>query len=287
MKVAITGANGFVGQNCHRSLKNAGYTVQPLQRPNFDLHDIEANRLKLEGVDVLVHCAATVHQMRMPKRKLKSLCRHVNVLGTQKLVQAANLAGVKHFIFLSTIKVLGEATHGRAFTERDTPNPQDSYAQSKLQAEQVITRQAEMPFTIIRPPLIYGPGMQGNMPRLIQQLKRPLPLPLGAIKNQRSLLHVFNLSRFIEQCCLNENAYNEVFVLCDDTFSTPQLCEYLKQQYGGKAPIISVPVSLLKMAAAATFKLPWFSRLTESLAIDNQKAKSTIHWQPHSLGVQI
>lgn len=280
MKVAITGANGFVGQNLHRYLNSRNIQVLSLSRPKFDLYRVDENSRLLQGVDVLIHCAACVHQMKNTK-KTQAQFKHVNVYGTQTLLKAAKQAGVKQIIFLSTIKVNGEKTQNNAFSERDEPNPQDYYAQSKWQAEKLIEASG-LPYTIIRPPLIVGPGMKGNMPRLINLVKKPVILPFGSIYNQRSFLHVFNLCTFIEKALLNAHACNQVFTLSDDAvYSTPALIRKLKQQVAGAAKIIPFPLGILKFCSKLLGKGEWLDRLTDSLVIDNSKAKQALHWSPN------
>jgi UDP-glucose 4-epimerase len=284
MKVAITGASGFVGQNLHRTLSTNGIEVKALSRPRFNLNNVQENTVKLKDVDVVVHCAASVHQMKSSKLKSASNFKNVNVLGTQNILTSSNRAGVKQFIFLSTIKVNGESTHGNAFCEQDNPNPIDLYAKSKFDAEQIIMQQALMPYTIIRPPLIHGPGMKGNMPKLINLVNKPLLLPFGSIKNKRSMLHVFNLCSFIERCLLNSNAFQQLFLLCDDqSYSTPELIEQLKRRYNGRVQNLPFSVGFLKILAKLTGKQQVIQRLTESLVVSNDKAKNLIDWAPKQL----
>jgi nucleoside-diphosphate-sugar epimerase len=211
--------------------------------------------------------------------------REVNVRGTLNLAQQAAEAGVKRFIFISSIKVNGEFTGpGHPFTEADTPNPQDAYGVSKHEAEQGLCQIAAatgMEVVVIRPPLVYGPGVKANFASLMRAVKRGWPLPLGAIHNQRSLVALDNLVDFIITCITHPQAANQTFLISDgEDLSTTDLVRRMAQVAGVPARLVPVPVWALEGAGRILGKGDAVQRLCGSLQIDSSKARKILCWEP-------
>jgi len=228
MRVLVTGATGFVGRALVNVLLEEGIQVVGVGRrqgdfPNFTYHAVpdfaafNGWQPILQGCDVVVHLAARVHVMDEQSTDPLAAFRQVNVDGTLRLASEAAKAGVKRFIYMSSVKVNGECTQpGQPFTEEDTAHPEDAYGLSKLEAEQglfLIARQTGIAVVIIRPPLVYGNGVKANFASMMRAVKRGIPLPLGAIHNQRSFVYVRNLVNFIRVCMHHPKAANQVFFL--------------------------------------------------------------------------
>jgi len=231
--ICVTGANGFVGNRLSALLSTdtadvlcvsrtpipktqsnitpdtRRYLVMPEQSANTDWS------AALAGIDCVIHCAARVHVMQESDADPISLFRQVNRDSTLNLARQAAACGVSQFIFISSIKVNGEATRdGRSFTELDTAHPEDPYGISKAEAEQALlafAANSTMAVTIIRPPLVYGPGVKANFLSMMKWVERGIPLPLGSINNRRSFVYLDNLISLIACCISNPNAYNQVF----------------------------------------------------------------------------
>jgi UDP-glucose 4-epimerase len=239
----------------------------------------------LEGVAVVVHCAARVHVMADTATNPLEEFRRVNVQGTLNLAQQAAAAGVRRFVFVSSIKVNGEATQlGCLFTADDAPAPLDAYGVSKMEAEQglrEIALQTGMEVVIIRPPLVYGPGVKANFAAMMRWLRRGVPLPLGAIHNQRSLVALDNLVDLIVVCLTHPAAANQTFLVSDgEDVSTTGLLRRMGQALGHPARLIPVPVSWLKLAAALVGKQDVAQRLCGSLQVDIEKTQRLLGWAP-------
>ena len=214
-----------------------------------------------------------------------SAFRAANVALTTTLARMAAAAGVQRFVFLSSIKVNGEQTlPGHAFGADDICEPQDPYAISKLEAEQhlrQIAAETGMEVVIIRPPLVYGPGVGANFAALMQAVRRGLPLPLGAIDNRRSLVALDNLVDFIAGCIRHPEAANQTFVVSDgDDLSTPELIRRMARFMGKPARLISVPVWMLKAGAAMIGKQDRLQRLCSNLQLDISKTRTLLGWKP-------
>ncbi|MDP1614764.1 MAG: SDR family oxidoreductase, partial [Methylococcales bacterium] len=253
MKVLVTGASGFVGKSLCAELLNQGHGVVAAVRSigsvvkNAEIVTVgEIDGATdwtdaFNGADVVIHLAARVHVMKDTALDPLTEFRKVNVEGTLNLAQQAVKAGVKRFIFISSIKVNGEATLSpsfspvnvrgvsTAFSEVDIPNPQDAYGISKFEAEQgllLIAQQTGLEVVIIRPPLVYGAGVKANFASMMRAVKRGIPLPLGAIHNKRSFVYVGNLVSFIIKCMDHPAAANEVFLVSDGhDLSTTELLQ--------------------------------------------------------------
>jgi nucleoside-diphosphate-sugar epimerase len=303
MKVLLTGVTGFVGRGLVKVLETQDHQVSALVSEFSEilpdsvsqiecgdlLHYLEFEARKagaaLENVDAVVHLAARVHIMQDTSSDPLEEFRRVNTEVTLNLARLAEEAGVKRFIFLSTIKVNGESTYpGEPFSEQDICKPIAPYGISKYEAEQgllQISQETGMEVVIIRPPLIYGPGVKGNFASMMRWVGKGIPLPLGAVKNQRSLLALENLLDFINCCLAHPKAANEIFLLSDGhDVSTTELIQKLAQAQGKKALLLPVPVSLMKFVADLLGKRDVAERLFGSLQIDNSKACLKLNWSP-------
>jgi nucleoside-diphosphate-sugar epimerase len=302
MRVLVTGATGFVGRALvTRLLEGGEVRVRALlRRPELqagstesvvvpDLSETSDWSAALAGIDVVVHLAARVHVMREQQADPLAAFRRTNVAGTLGLARAAAAHGVRRFVFVSSIKVNGERTlPGHPFTAADLPDPQDAYAHSKLEAEQGLAQLAAvhpMQFTVIRPPLVYGPGVGANFRALMRWLQRGIPLPLGAVHNQRSLLARANLIDLINTCLTHPAAANRTLLASDgEDLSTSELLRRLAAALGRPARLVPVPRPLVQALAALTGQRAVAQRLCDSLQVDSTATRTLLGWQP-PLGV--
>ena len=207
-----------------------------------------------------------------------------NTLGTLRLAQMAAAAKIKRFIFLSSVKVNGEETHDQPFVETDRPAPLGAYAVSKWQAEEGLlhlSQQGSLPIVIIRPPLVYGPGVRANFLQLIRWVDSGLPLPLGKIKNRRSLVGLRNLMDFIIICLHNSAAAGETFLVSDgEDLSTPDLLQRVGGFLGRSTHLIPIPFQFMSIMARIMGKKDHFNKLCHSLQVNMEKARNVLHWNP-------
>ena len=298
--ILITGATGFVGKALVQRLladdesrrlvvavRRSGqrWPEQVLPIVTGDLHPSTDWSIALEGVAVVVHSAARVHVMHDTEADPLAAFRAVNVEGTLNLARQAAAAGVKRFVFVSSVKINGESTQlGRAFTEVDLPNPQDAYGQSKHEAEQglrQLSADTGMKVAIIRPPLVYGPGVKANFASLMRAVQRGWPLPLGAVHNQRSLVALDNLVDFIVTCITHPQAANQTFLVSDgQDLSTTELVRGMAQAAGVPARLLPVPVWALQAGASLLGKGDAVQRLCGNLQVDISKARNLLGWVP-------
>lgn len=239
----------------------------------------------LQGVEVVIHCAARVHVMDEQAADPLAEFRAVNVEATRHLAQQAAAAGVTRFVFVSSIKVNGEETAaGRPFTADATPRPQDAYGQSKLEAEQAlfaIAAQTGLEVVVVRPPLVYGPGVKANFASLMRALQRRLPLPFGAIDNRRSLVARDNLVDLLLCCARHPAAAGQVFLVSDgEDLSTAQLCRGLSQALGVRPRLLPVPPALLRLLGRLTGRSQQVQRLLGSLQVDISATCRRLDWRP-------
>ena len=299
MRILITGANGFIGQalleffsNSDPSIKIRAVARKIASCPsNIELivvDDITHNtdwQHVLMGVDVIIHLAARVHVMADQSVDPLSEYRKTNVGGTLNFARQAAQQGVKRFIFMSTIKVNGEFTeNGQAFTEEWEPNPLDPYAVSKFEAEEglkTICALNAMQYVIIRPPLIYGPGVKANFAKLMKLVSLRFPLPLGGVRNQRSMLALGNLVDFIYTAINHPRAGNQLFLLAENlVISTPNLLSKLGVEMHKPILLISLPPEFLLWLGKLMGVHTIIQRLIESLQIDSSKARAMLDWLP-------
>jgi nucleoside-diphosphate-sugar epimerase len=296
-RLLITGANGFVGKAVCEQAMLHGLSVKGALRIHggmpgciepFVVGEINVATdwgIALRDVNIVVHLAARVHVMHDTAADRLTAFRNVNVGGTLHLARQAAAAGVKRFVFISSVKVNGESTPpGRAFTEADVPNPQDAYGQSKHEAEQglrQLSAETDMEVVIIRPPLVYGPGVKSNFAALMRAVQRGWPLPLGAVNNQRSLVALDNLVDLIVSCISNPQAANQTFLVSDDQdLSTTELVRGMAQAAGELARLLPVPVWALQAGASLLGKGDAVQRLCGNLQVDITKAYTLLGWRP-------
>lgn len=283
LNVLVTGATGFVGQALVNALRTQGYRVIPgVRAPCVELPgalvlgDIE-KPLELScdvPIDVVVHCAARAHQMKENNENPTLAYQQANVDGLKHVFEATQALGVKRFIFLSTIKVLGEHTTTKPFDEHSPANPLDPYAQSKWEAECWLRKHAgDIEYVIIRPPLIVGPEAKGNIKRLLTWLSKGLPLPLKSIKNKRSMISLSGLCSFIVQTIEHPMAANEIFCVAEETMSTPEWVKRMAAKAQLRATFMYCPVWLLKLGAVLVNRRDFVSKLVDSLEVDARKSK--------------
>ena len=289
----ITGANGFLGSAVMAQLEERGVPVRGAVRILPTSRSIAVGNIgpntnwlfALEGVDTVVHTAARVHRMRDSSQDPLAECRKVNVEGTLNLARQAVFAKVKRFIFISTIKVNGESTApGKFFTADDEPNPADAYGISKWETEvglRELAAKRGMEFVIIRPPLVYGPGVKANFQSLMRWISRGVPLPLGAIHNKRSLVALENLVDMIITCLEHPAAANQTFLAGDgEDLSTTVLMQRMGNALGKPARLIPFPAGLLTLLASLLGKKDVVQRLCGSLQVDISKAQELLEWEP-------
>jgi nucleoside-diphosphate-sugar epimerase len=260
-----------------------------LQGP-IDFHylgDIGANpdwEDPIEGVDTIVHLAARVHVTQDRAADPLGEYRRVNVGGTERLAWIAAQRGVRRLVFASSVKVNGERTLQKPFDEEDPPNPQDPYAVSKWEAEQVlqgIALRTGLEVAIVRPPLVYGPGVKANFLRLMNIVDKGLRLPLPDVKNRRSLIGVENLADFMTQCASHPGAANETFMVSDgEDVSTRELIARLARALGRSARFLPVPEFAVRFFARLVGKEAAVDRLLGSLTVSSDKARQRLGWKP-------
>jgi nucleoside-diphosphate-sugar epimerase len=294
----VTGANGFVGNALCATLLDRGYVVRSAVRENeavvaSNIVCVKVGEIcgqtdwtkALLGIDMIIHLAARVHVMNDTVVNPLKEFRRVNTAGTLQLARCAAASGVKRLVYVSSIKVNGEETYGgKKFSEADTPAPLDAYGVSKLEAEQglrEIALQTGMEVVIIRPPLIYGPGVKANFAVMMRWLKSGVPLPLGAIHNQRSLVSLDNLIDFLVTCLRHPAAANQTFLVSDgEDVSTTELLHRLGHVLGCQARLVPVPASWIKLGALTVGKQDLVQRLCGSLQVDIEKSRLLLGWSP-------
>ena len=300
MKILITGANGFVGLPLSQYLITAGHQVIGAVRfqdsvgivnPHIqlkaigDIDEITDWQECLSGVECVIHLANRVHVMDEQSSDPLALYRKVNAEGTLHLARQAGAAGVKRFIFVSSIKVNGESTlPGQALTPKDQHIPVDPYGLSKYEAElglKLIAEKTGLEVVVIRPPLIYGPGVKANFLKMMQWVEKGIPLPLGAIQNQRSMLGLDNLINFIELCLTHPDAAGQTFLVSDDhDVSTTELLKEIAAAMHRPSRLISAPQSFIEKLLLLLGQRHISERLCGSLQIDISLAKTRLSWKP-------
>lgn len=300
LKILVTGASGFVGAATIRRFTAdpdvtllAASRIRPADLPNsvdfLKITDLSVDfdwSPSLSGIDLVIHTVARVHVMKDTASDPLQAFRLTNVEATLNLARQAAAAGVHRFVFLSSIKVNGELTlDNQAFTADDIPAPLDFYGISKLEAEQGLQEiglQTGMQIVIIRPPLVYGPGVKGNFRTMMHWLRLGIPLPLGAIRdNRRSMVALENLTDLIHVCAFHPAAANQIFLVSDgEDLSTTLLLQRLGVALGRPTRLIPIPKSILKAIAKVAGKQSVTARLCESLCIDISKTCRLLGWKP-------
>lgn len=297
-QIFLTGATGFVGRSLLDQLIENGLSLSvsvrkktnllPKAVKQFVVTDLTTDinwQDNLKGVDCIIHLAGKAHVIDSKKASVLDEFRKINTQVTLNLAKEAINAGVKRFVFVSSIRVNGNATNV-PFTENDTPNPQEPYAISKFEAEQglfEIAKETGLEVVIIRPPLVYGPNAPGNFGRLIQWAnnKRPMPLPLGSVNNSRSLIALDNLVDFIITCSMHPKAANKVFLISDgQDLSTTKLLKKIAHAFGSNPFLLPIPTSWMGFTAKFVGRKADTIRLFSSLQVDSSKARKLLDWQP-------
>jgi nucleoside-diphosphate-sugar epimerase len=296
-RTLVTGATGFVGTQLCPTLAQHGWHVVRVSRSPWHsarTEGLEEAVLALSSQDVLwqnalrsvrcvIHLAAHVHQMR-DDSQAAGVYREVNVAGSQFVAEQAARAGVRRFVYLSSIKVNGEGGGAGPYRAEDAPNPLDDYGRSKRDAEialRDLCARSGMELVIIRPPLVYGPGVRANFKRLLQLAAMGVPLPLGSIDNRRSLVNVWNLADFIETCMIHPLAPGNTFLISDgEDLSTPQLLRKLARLMQRPSRLFRVPPRALNRIAQCVGLGPEMRRLCESLQVDSTPARERLDWRP-------
>ena len=298
--ILVTGCTGFLGAHLISELiKNPKLKVigtcrkpyrttckQDFETRKLDLLDTSTLDHLFDDIDVVIHTAGLAHDVRSRASHLKSDYLKINTAATIDLATYAMQGSVSHFIFISSIKVNGDqTTSGEPFVHNSLANPNGIYALSKFRAENELKRIAnntKMAVTIIRPSLIYGPNLKGNLATMERLIRRRIPLPIGSINsNRRGLISVSNLTSLITECVFNPKAKNNVFLASDDkNRSTREIAYLVAKQIGIKPILIKMPIFLIKFFATILGKKDFTSKLTNSMEVDNSETKRILSWQP-------
>lgn len=292
MRILVTGASGFVGTALCRALLLRGHEVRAAVRrasapgvARTDLHEVAIPDIAagfgrgafFDGIDTIVHLAAIAHRAAGDAEM-----QRVNCDAAVRLAEAA--AGiVRRFIFLSSVKVHGEDSGSGMYCEDDALRPEDSYGRSKLEAERALTEIADrsgMELVLIRPPLVYGPGVKANFLRLLNWVDSGVPLPFASVRNRRSLIYVGNLVDAIARCAEHPAARGPFLMGDEETISTPELVSRIARALERPARLLPVPPALLRLAGTITGRRDEIRRLTGNLAIDSSKVRQVLDWRP-------
>lgn len=288
----ITGATGFVGRALQQTLRERRLEFQTAARAagaaDHSVGHIDGQtdwKAPLTHVDVVIHLAAANQNVIDGSNAGSDAFRTVNTEGTINLAAQAAASGVRRFIFVSTIKVNGErSAKGSPFTPYDSPKPTTDYAASKLEAERALialSRSSGMEIVIIRPPLVYGPGVGGSFRALTQLLRSGLPLPLASIDNRRSMVYVENLTDLIATAGYHPTAAGQILLAGDaEAVSTPELLRRLAAAMDRSARLVPCPLAVLRLLGRATGKVELIERLTDSLEVDISRTRELLDWTP-------
>jgi nucleoside-diphosphate-sugar epimerase len=291
-KILITGASGFVGSALSHALEERKIPFTGAVRKNclpgqMQVGELNASndwRAALANCSAVIHLAARVHVMHETEADALSAYREVNVAASLNLARQAWEMGVKRFVFVSSVKVNGEATYGTPFCSSDIPAPLDPYGVSKLEAEQALQQfalQSGMELVIVRPPLVYGPGVRANFRRLMKLVRKGWPLPLGAVTNRRSMVSIDSLTDLLIVCSQDSRAVGHVFMVSDDhDVSTADLLRMLALAMGKRPRLLPVPQALLQAVAKVLGKSAQASRVLGSLQVDISHTKQVLGWAP-------
>jgi nucleoside-diphosphate-sugar epimerase len=297
MKILVTGANGFIGPFLCTRLVAEGWSVRGTvlvsENPALLVKGVEPVVIEplgfdtlwshaLAGIDTIIHLAARVHIMADPAANPLAEFRKVNTEGTQKLAHEAVKAGVKRLLFISSIKVHGEES--APYTENSPTQPTDAYGISKWEAEQALRQieaRTDLEVVVIRPTIVYGPGVKANFLKMIKVIQHRIPLPLSAIANKRSLIYIGNLVDALKICVTHPAAAGKTYLVSDgEDVSTPELIQRIATALGVSARLFPIPLSLMRLAGELTGKSAAVNRLTGSLTVDSSKIRRELGWTP-------
>ena len=296
-RVLVTGASGFVGRILCQRMREQGVEVAAVRRqasppghvsPEIAVGDIHAATdwsQALTNVDTVIHLAARVHVMRDTVADPLAEFLRVNAAGTEHLARSAAASGVKRLVYVSSIKVNGEETRaGKKFSADDIPAPQDPYGVSKWEAERALYRVADeagLEVVVVRPPLVYGPGVKGNFAQMLGIVARRVPLPFASVDNRRDLVYVENLVDALIACASHPAAADQTYLVCDgEAVSTPDLLRQLAFAMGVPSRLFPCPPILLRLAGKLTGKSQQLERLLGSLQVDGDKMRADLNWTP-------
>lgn len=295
MKILLTGANGFIGRHLVPLLLSKGHElVLPVRHQGLtiaqhathylqDFADPAAWSALFQGVEVMIHLAGRAHVLKEEHGDPTQLFQQANVDFPLQLASIAAANRVRRMVFVSSIGVMGPA-RAVPFSIDDQPMPVESYAKSKWQAEQVLTafsQQQALELVIVRPPLVYGPSAPGNFGRLLALAALPLPLPFGAVHNQRSFISVRNLADFLSLCAVHPNAAGQTFLVCDgQDLSTTELLKTVRQRFGRPLWLLPVPVRWLRWLFQQLGAMGLSQKLLDSLQINQSRTSELLQWQP-------
>jgi len=297
--IAVTGANGFVGRKVCQALIECGHIVHAVTRHPYQGEDSSAYKNFivdeiggktrwvdiLKGVDCVIHLAARVHVMSDSSSDPLLEYREINTRGTMNLARQALAAGVKRLVYISSIKVNGESTAiNIPFTAQDKCSPNDPYAISKFEAERQLfelSRSSDIDIVVIRPPLVYGPGVKANFLSMMRWVNKGVPLPLGLVKNKRSLVALDNLVDLLILCMEHPAAANEVFLVSDgEDLSLVQLLKLMAVALDKPSRLIPIPTWLIRISATLLGQKNISRRLLDSLQVDISKTRNVLNWKP-------
>jgi nucleoside-diphosphate-sugar epimerase len=295
--VAVTGANGFIGRELVNRLSSEGFAARALLRKmaqesppgveQYIIGDLDSESdfgLALSEATTIVHLAARVHEMNEDYEKAYPLYERLNTQATLNLARSAAKLKVRRFIFLSTAKVNGERTQDNAFSENDQACPSGPYAISKWKAEQGLRRisqESGLEVVILRPPLVYGPGVGGNFLRLMDLVSRARVLPLGNLDNKRSMVGLGNLTDMVLRCITHEQAAGETFFVSDgQDLSVTELIRLIASGLARRCILLPTPKRALQILAVLAGKQAVVQRLVDSFQVDIRKAKRLLNWEP-------
>lgn len=295
--ILVTGANGFIGYPLCNQLNSAGFQVRKALRHGIDANEQNISIIgnigpetdwtdSLHGIDTVIHLASRVHKVKEKMQSYQDAYLNTNTLGTKNLLDDSIKQGVKRFIFLSSIKVNGEKTtlFEGGFKENTVPKPEDAYGKSKWEAEQILNKAAKegiIEVVIIRPPLVYGPGVKANFLKILKLVQLGIPLPFADINNKRSLISLDNLVDIIIQCINHPKAAGETFSVCDsDDLSTTELIVKIAEHMGKRPKLFRINPKIAKSAMSIFGKSSIYSRLWSSLVVDSSKVRQQLDWNP-------
>lgn len=290
-KILVTGASGFVGSKLCQQLERQGIAHTPVARSPIsgmiNVGELDARTdwaEALQGVSDIIHLAARVHVMNETEADPLAAFTRVNVDATLNLARQAVASGVKRLLYVSSVKVNGEATFDRPYTSTDTPAPEDAYGRSKHIAEQALwalAKESGLEIVVVRPPLVYGPGVKANFRSLMKAVYRRIPLPIGSVNNLRSMVGVDNLVDLLLTAATHPRAAGHTFLASDDhDIGTADLARELGRAMQRPAILVPVPVPILRALGTLTGRSGFIDRLTGSLQVDVSPAKEILGWSP-------